>query len=53
MRFLVLGSGFQGRACAYDMLRNPAVAEVLLCDASAANLDSAKKFLAPVAKGRG
>ena len=25
MRFLILGAGFQGRACAYDMLRNPAV----------------------------
>lgn len=52
MRFLILGSGFQGRACAYDMLRNPAVAEVLLCDASAANLASAKTFLAKVSNGR-
>ncbi len=52
MRFLVVGSGFQGRACAFDMLRNPAVEEVVLADASAANLASAKAFLAGVAKGR-
>lgn len=52
MRFLIVGSGFQGRACAFDMLRNPAVEEVVLCDASAANLTSAKSFLAPVSKGR-
>ncbi|UPT73312.1 MAG: saccharopine dehydrogenase NADP-binding domain-containing protein [Elusimicrobiota bacterium] len=52
MRFLILGSGFQGRACAYDMLRNPAVTEVALCDMSAANLASAKKFLAKVSNGR-
>lgn len=52
MNFLVVGSGFQGRACAYDMLRNPAVDEVVLCDASAASLASAKAFLAPVSKGR-
>lgn len=52
MKFLILGSGFQGRACAYDMLRNPAVTEVALCDMNGANLDSAKKFLAKVSGGR-
>lgn len=52
MRFLVVGSGFQGRACAFDMLRNPAVGEVVLADASSANLASAKAFLAGAAKGR-
>lgn len=52
MRFLVVGSGFQGRACAFDMLRNPAVEEVVLADASAANLASAKVFLSKAAKGR-
>src|SRR5690349_11228280 len=52
MRFLVVGSGFQGRACAFDMLRNPAVEEVILADANAASLSSAKGFLAKVAKGR-
>ena len=51
-RYLILGAGFQGRACAFDMLRNPAVGEVVLCDASAGNLASAKTFLAKVAKGR-
>jgi lysine 6-dehydrogenase len=49
---MILGAGFQGRACAFDMLRNPAVGEVVLCDASAENLASAKKFLAKVSKGR-
>jgi lysine 6-dehydrogenase len=49
---MILGAGFQGRACAFDMLRNPGVGEVVLCDASAENLASAKKFLAKVAKGR-
>ena len=49
---MILGAGFQGRACAFDMLRNPAVGEVLLCDASAENIASARKFLASVSKGR-
>jgi lysine 6-dehydrogenase len=52
MKYMVLGAGFQGRAAAYDMLRNPAVGEVLLADADAKNLASAKAFLAPVARGR-
>lgn len=52
MRYMVLGTGFQGRACAFDMLRNPAVGEVLLCDADAKSLASAKAFLAKVSKGR-
>ncbi|MFI5348116.1 MAG: saccharopine dehydrogenase family protein [Elusimicrobiota bacterium] len=51
-RYIILGAGFQGRACAFDMLRNPDVAEVAVCDASAENLASAKKFLAKVSKGR-
>ncbi|MFA5137924.1 MAG: saccharopine dehydrogenase C-terminal domain-containing protein [Elusimicrobiota bacterium] len=45
MRFMLLGSGMQGRACAFDMLRNPKVEEVLLADSSAKNLDFVKKFL--------
>ena len=51
-RFLILGAGFQGRACAFDMLRNPEVAEVTLADASADSLASAKKFLAKASRGR-
>lgn len=51
-RYLIVGSGFQGRACAFDMLRSKGTAGVTLCDASAENLASAKKFLAKVAKGR-
>jgi lysine 6-dehydrogenase len=51
-RFLILGAGFQGRACAFDMLRSPGVAEVALADASAESLASARMFLAKTAKGR-
>jgi lysine 6-dehydrogenase len=32
MRFLVLGRGAQGSACAYDLLQNPAVTAVRLAD---------------------
>jgi lysine 6-dehydrogenase len=32
MRMLVLGAGLQGSACAYDLLQNPDVAEVVLAD---------------------
>ena len=45
MRFMILGAGMQGRACAYDMLKNPAVTEVLLADSSPKMLASAKAFL--------
>ncbi|MDD5628500.1 MAG: saccharopine dehydrogenase C-terminal domain-containing protein [Elusimicrobia bacterium] len=45
MRFMILGAGMQGRACAFDMLKNPAVTEVLLADSSAPMLTSAKAFL--------
>jgi len=50
-RFLILGAGFQGRACAFDMRRSPGVDEVSLCDASAESLASAKAFLAKTGKG--
>jgi lysine 6-dehydrogenase len=50
-RFLILGAGFQGRACAFDMRRSPGVDEVTLCDASSESLASAKKFLNKAAKG--
>ena len=52
MRYMILGAGFQGRACAFDMLRSPEVAEVVLCDASAGNLASAKRFLSKASRGR-
>ena len=45
MRFLIVGSGMQGRACAFDLLRNPSVSEVLLADSSAENLSKARRFL--------
>lgn len=32
MRMLVLGAGLQGSACAFDLLRDPSVREVLLAD---------------------
>lgn len=45
MKFMILGSGMQGRACAFDLVRNPAVESVLLADSSAENLASAKAWL--------
>lgn len=35
----------QGRACAFDLLKNPGVERVILADQSLENLDSARKFL--------
>lgn len=32
MRLLVLGAGFQGSACAYDLLQNPDVEQVIVAD---------------------
>jgi lysine 6-dehydrogenase len=32
MKMLVLGAGLQGCACAYDLLQNPAIAQVILAD---------------------
>jgi lysine 6-dehydrogenase len=45
MKFLVLGSGMQGRACAFDLLKNPATTEVVLADSSEKNLAAARKVL--------
>jgi len=45
MRFLVLGSGMQGRGCAFDMLREPAVKEVVLADGSSKALAECRRFL--------
>ncbi|MBI4345434.1 MAG: saccharopine dehydrogenase NADP-binding domain-containing protein [Elusimicrobia bacterium] len=45
MKFMILGSGMQGRACAYDLTRNPAVESVLLADSSAENLAKAATWL--------
>lgn len=42
MRMLVLGAGLQGCACAYDLLQNPAIAEVTLADL---HPESLPKFL--------
>lgn len=49
MRMLVLGAGLQGSACAYDLLRNPEVAEVRLADIDIAHLPD---FLAPLSGRR-
>lgn len=38
MRFLVLGRGLQGSACAFDLLRQPGVTQVRLADVDVANL---------------
>ncbi|MBI3554524.1 MAG: saccharopine dehydrogenase NADP-binding domain-containing protein [Elusimicrobia bacterium] len=45
MRYLILGSGMQGRACAFDLLKNPATEEVVLADAFEASLVFARRFL--------
>lgn len=45
MRFMILGAGMQGRACAFDMLQNPDVAEVLLCDSSEERLQDLAREL--------
>jgi lysine 6-dehydrogenase len=42
MRMLVLGAGLQGSACAYDLLRNDAVREVVLADV---RIDALPHFL--------
>jgi lysine 6-dehydrogenase len=40
MNLLVLGAGLQGCACAYDLLQNPAVAQVTLADLRPGKLPS-------------
>jgi len=49
MRLLVLGAGLQGSACAYDLLHQPDVTEVLLADKA---VDHLPKFLAPFVGGK-
>jgi len=44
MRMLVLGSGLQGSACAYDLLQDKEVSEVRLADVHVGHLP---EFLAP------
>ncbi|MBI4374960.1 MAG: saccharopine dehydrogenase NADP-binding domain-containing protein [Elusimicrobia bacterium] len=45
MKIMVIGSGMQGRACAFDLLRNPRLKTVVLADNSAKSLDEARRFL--------
>lgn len=52
MRYMILGSGFQGRACAYDLLANPRTREVCLCDRDALVLETAREFLDSDWQGR-
>lgn len=49
MRMLVLGAGLQGSACAFDLLRNPAVERVTLADV---RVGAVPDFLAPHQGGR-
>ncbi len=49
MRMLVLGAGLQGSACAFDLLRNPAVERVVLADVRIGTLPA---FLQPHLGGR-
>jgi lysine 6-dehydrogenase len=45
---LVLGAGLQGSACAYDLLQNPDVEQVVLADV---NIEALPAFLAPYDDG--
>lgn len=49
MRMLVLGAGLQGSACAFDLLKNPAVERVVLADLRVGTLPA---FLQPHLGGR-
>lgn len=49
MEMLVLGAGLQGCACAYDLLRNPAVTKVTLADLRTESLPA---WLTDAGKGR-
>ena len=49
MDMLVLGAGLQGCACAYDLLRNPAVSKVTLADLRTESLPA---WLTEAGKGR-
>ena len=49
MRFLVLGAGLQGTACAFDLLQNPDVEQVRLADLK---LEHLPHFLAPYSGSR-
>ncbi len=46
MKYLVAGSGFQGRACAFDLLRQDGVERVTLVDSANESLSSARDWLA-------
>ncbi len=45
-KYLVLGAGMQGRACAYDLLRSQDTREVVVADADPKALAAVKAFLA-------
>lgn len=45
MKILVLGAGMQGRACSFDLLKNPELEQLVLVDANAAALAATAKFL--------
>ncbi|MBI4677716.1 MAG: saccharopine dehydrogenase NADP-binding domain-containing protein [Elusimicrobia bacterium] len=45
MKFLIIGSGMQGKACAYDLLQDPKTGKVLLADVSEKRLSAVKKWL--------
>jgi lysine 6-dehydrogenase len=49
MKMLVLGAGYQGSACAYDLLQNPEVTEVRLADLHTEHL---AEFLVPYSGSR-
>lgn len=46
MRFIILGSGMQGVACAYDLLRNPETRKVTIVDSQSQAVERATARLA-------
>ena len=48
MKFLVLGAGAQGSACAFDLLQRPEVERVVLADL---DVNEPKSFLKPFLGG--
>ncbi len=45
MRFLIIGAGMQARAVTYDLVRQPDIDEVRICDVDAERLRDLKRYL--------
>ena len=45
LKILILGAGLQGRAAAFDLLRQNDVEKIILADVSSANLNLVREWL--------